>query len=224
MSLSINVQEGNTDSRLIKIMLKREEDTVYTIGHSNHSFDYLLELLTAHSINCIIDVRSVPASSYNPQFNKDIFKNSLKEHKILYMHFGDEFGARHTATDLLDTFGKVDFTKVRKSQKFSAGIDRLNSGLEKGYNISLLCSEAEPFDCHRFAMISYYLVRNGYKVKHILKDKTILDNEELEKRLLTKYDKQIPKTDLFNVFSEDEQLDLAYRLRNQEVAYDTLNN
>ena len=86
-----------------------------------------------------------------------------------------------------------------------------------------MCSEAEPFDCHRFAMISYYLVRNGFEVEHILKDKSLIKNSELEKRLLKKYNKVIPKTDLFQFFTDEEQLEMAYRLRNQDVAYDTLN-
>ncbi|MBA7553466.1 hypothetical protein ES705_46058 [subsurface metagenome] len=84
-----------------------------------------------------------------------------------------------------------------------------------------MCSEAEPFDCHRFSMISYYLDRNGFDVLHILKDKTLIRNEELEDKLLKKYQKQIPQTNLFEVFSPQQQLNLAYRLRNKDVAYDT---
>ncbi|MBA7568719.1 hypothetical protein ES708_10453 [subsurface metagenome] len=197
------------------------QNTVFTIGHSNHSIEYFIELLQTHSINCIIDVRSVPASAYNPQFNSENLQNSLKQNRINYLHFGDEFGARHTDPKLLDEFGKVDFDKVRKSEKFLSGVERLKTSLEKGYNISIMCSEAEPFDCHRFSMISYYLDRNGFDVLHILKDKTLIRNEELEDKLLKKYQKQIPQTNLFEVFSPQQQLNLAYRLRNKDVAYDT---
>jgi uncharacterized protein (DUF488 family) len=199
---------------------------IYTIGHSNHRIDYFKELLDAYKIDCLIDVRSMPASAYNPQFNKDSLNNYLKHYKINYLHFGEEFGARHTEKDLLDDFGKVDFDKVRKTEKFLSGVNRLKIGLSKEFKIALMCSEAEPFDCHRFSMISYYLVRNGFDVKHILKDKSIIDNSELEKRLLKKYEKAIPKPTLFDskVLSLIEQLNLAYRLRNMEVAYDTLND
>jgi uncharacterized protein (DUF488 family) len=199
---------------------------VYTIGHSNHPIDYFKELLEAHTINCVIDVRSVPASAYNPQFNKDSLTNYLKYNNITYLHFGDEFGARHTEKSLLDDSGKVDFDKVRKSDKFLSGVDRLKGGLSKGFTVALMCSEAEPFDCHRFSLISYYLVRNGFIVRHILKDGTLIENSELEMRLLKKYDKKIPKPTLFDplILSETEQLNLAYRFRNMEVAYDTLND
>lgn len=201
-------------------------NVVYTIGHSNHPIDYFRELLGAHDINCVIDVRSLPASAYNPQFNKDQLSSFLKYHTISYLHFGEEFGARHSEKELLDDFGKVDFDKVRASDKFLLGMERLKKGLAKGYKVALMCSESEPFDCHRFSLISYYLVRNGFIVKHILKDKSLTDNAELEKRLLTKYDKLIPKPNLFDnkILSHVEQLNLAYRFRNMEVAYDTLND
>jgi uncharacterized protein (DUF488 family) len=201
-------------------MERKIDQLVYTIGHSNHSIEYFIELLKTYSITCVIDVRSVPASSYNPQFNMENLQHSLKANNITWLHFGEEFGARHTEKELLDAFGKVDFDKVRNTPKFLSGVDRLVKGLEKGFRIALMCSEAEPFDCHRFSMISYYLVRNGFVVHHILKDKTFVTNEELEKRLLKKYERQIPATTLFEIFSEDDQLNLAYRLRNKDVAYD----
>ena len=199
---------------------------VYTIGHSNHTIDFFKELLDSCNVNCLIDVRSVPASAYNPQYNKEYLSNYLKYNNITYLHFGDEFGARHTEKGLLDDFGKVDFDKVRKTGKFLLGVERLKDGLSKGFTVALMCSEAEPFDCHRFSLISYYLVRNGFIVKHILKDKTIIENAELEMRLLKKYDKLIPRPTLFNpkVLSESEQLNMAYRFRNKEVAYDAQND
>jgi uncharacterized protein (DUF488 family) len=204
-------------------MEQNNGQTIYTVGHSNHSIELFLDIITSFSITCIIDVRSVPASSYSPHFNKENLQNSLKNVNIQYMHFGEEFGARHTEPEFLDTFKKVDFEKVRASSLFLTGVERLKSGLNKGYTISLMCSEADPFDCHRFSMISCYFARNGYSVHHILKDKSFITNEELEEKLLKKYVKQIPQTNLFEVWSEKEQLQLAYRLRNKDVAYDTLN-
>ena len=90
-----------------------KKQTIYTVGHSNHLPEYFLELLKEHSINMLIDVRSVAASSYNPQFNKELLSNYLKKNGIKYMHFAKEFGARHSEPELLDEDGKVDFEKVR---------------------------------------------------------------------------------------------------------------
>ena len=199
-------------------------NTIYTIGHSNHEMDYFEGMLDGFGVNCVIDVRSVPASAYSPHFNREPLSAYLKRRNITYLHFGGEFGARHTAPEVLDSSGKVDFDKVRQSSFFLSGVERLKAGLNKGYTVALMCSEAEPFDCHRFSLISYYLVRNGFVVKHILKDKTAIDNTVLEKLLLKIYDQRIPKPDLFNpvALSPGEQLDVAYHMRGRDVAYDTL--
>ena len=83
-----------------------------------------------------------------------------------------------------------------------------------------MCSVSEPFDCHRFSMVSIALEKEGFDVKHILKDKSIKSNAQLENLLLKKYDKKLPKPDMFtpNVSLED-QLQVAYKLRNKEIAY-----
>ncbi len=197
-----------------------DKPVIYTVGHSTHQIDYFLDLLKAYSINCLIDVRSLAASSYNPQYNKEPLSNFLKNKGITYLHFAEEFGARHTDPDLLDEEGKVDFEKVRKSWLFKNGVERLWLGLDKGFTIALMCSEGEPFDCHRFSMISIALEKDGFEVKHILKDKTLKSNADLEKQLLRKYDKKIPKPDIFQTnISADDQLKAAYRLRNKEIAF-----
>lgn len=197
-----------------------DKPTIYTVGHSTHQIDFFLELIKEYNVNCIIDVRSVAASSYNPQYNQEPFKNFLKIKGINYLHFNEEFGARQTDPDLLDDENKVDFEKVRKSWVFKNGIDRLWQGIEKGFVIALMCSESEPFDCHRFSMISVALVKDGFEVKHILKDKTLKTNAELENQLMKKYDKKLTKPDMFNPnVTLEDQLKEAYRLKNKEIAF-----
>lgn len=193
---------------------------IYTVGHSTHQLDYFLELLKEYGVTCLIDVRSVAASSYNPQYNKEPLTNFLKRNGIQYLHFAEEFGARHNDPDLLDDEGKVDFEKVRKSWAFKNGVERIWQGLDKGFTISLMCSESEPFDCHRFSMVSIALDKDGFDVKHIIKDKTLKTNADLENQLLKKYDKKLPKPDMFNPnISLDDQLKEAYRLKNKEIAF-----
>ena len=87
-----------------------DRPVIYTIGHSTHQVDYFLVLLKTYSITCIIDVRSVAASSYNPQYNKEPFSNFLQNNGIAYLHFAEEFGARHADPDLLD---KVKLTLIK---------------------------------------------------------------------------------------------------------------
>jgi len=197
-----------------------DKPIIYTVGHSTHPLNYFLSLLQEYNINSLVDVRSVAASSYNPQYNKEPLSNFLKNNGIIYLHLPEEFGARHTDPDLLDEKGKVDFAKVRKSWNFKQGVERLLSGIEKGYTIALMCSESDPFDCHRFSMITVALQQAGFEVRHIMKDKTLKSTPDLEQLLLKKYAPQLPKPDMFqpNVSLQD-QLNVAYRLRNMEIAF-----
>src|SRR5579862_5323877 len=174
-----------------------DKPIIYTIGHSTHKVDYFLELLREYSKNCLIDVRSVAASAYNPQYNKEPFSNFLKNNGITYLHFAEEFGARHTDPDLLDEEGKVNFEVIQKSWNFKQGVERLWQGIEKGFAIALMCSESEPYECHRFAMVSVALEKDGFRLMHILKDKTLKSNTQLENQLLKEYEKDLPHPNIF---------------------------
>lgn len=180
-----------------------------------------MELLQSYNINCLIDARSVPHSSYTPHFNKENLQNYLKSQNILYLHFGKEFGAFHEESDVLDEQGNVDFEKVRKTKDFLTGVERLRNGIDKGYTIAIMCSEAEPFDCHRFSLLSYHLARSGFDVKHILKDKSTIDNSDLEKMLLRKYAKKLPQRSLFDPTpkTREDKINFAYSLRNKDIAF-----
>jgi len=197
-----------------------DKPIIYTVGHSTHQLDFFLELLKTVEINCIVDVRSVPASTYNPQYNQEPFKNFLKSNHITYLHFAEEFGARQTDYDLLNNDGKLDFEKVRKTYLFNHGLERIWQGIDKGFRITLMCSESEPIDCHRFSMVSIGLENDGFNVIHILKDKSLKTNLELEKELLKKYEKKIPQPDMFNPnVSFDVQLKEALKLKNREIGF-----
>ena len=199
-------------------MLK--DKTIYTIGHSNHEIDYFLELLQSQEINCIVDVRSTPASKYNPQFNQKSLSAFLKKNGVLYMHFGHEFGARQEDEKLLDENGCVNFEWFRKTRAFQDGVERIDIGLEKGYKIALMCSEGNPLECHRFSMISGYLEEIDISVQHILKDKSLLSNQGLEAQLLKKFKKKLPQPSLFDPdVDEKKQLKAAYQLHNQWIGW-----
>lgn len=193
---------------------------IYTIGHSNHPAEFFLELLQSHGVDCIVDVRSTPASQYNPQYNKPILADFLKNNDILYLHFGKEFGARHTNSSLHSEDGKVDFEKVQATEAFREGVRRLEEGVDKGFFPALMCAEADPLDCHRFSMISGYLEEHGFEVRHILKDKEVVSQEELEQELLKRYAKKLPQPDIFNPgITREDQIRAAYRLHNQQVGW-----
>ena len=195
---------------------------LYSIGHSSQTQEEFLALLTSYGINCIVDVRSVPASKYSPQFNQENLKWFLKSHGIQYLHFGDEFGARRT--DSIDENGQVNFEIAVKTPNFQQGVVRLMRGLEKGYQIALMCSEADPLECHRFSMVSRYFYDLGLDVQHILKDGTLAPHTLLEKEMINQFlhsrKYRLPEVDLlFGTYSEEEQRKDAYRLKNKEIGY-----
>lgn len=197
---------------------------VYTIGHSNHSLEDFIKLLKKYSINCVADVRSDPFSRHYPQFNKENLKEFLKKEGIEYLHFGKEFGARRTENELLNSNGKVDFEKVRNTDEFRKGVERLKKGVEKGYIIALLCAEKDPAECHRFALVSVGLVKAGFSVEHILADGSVKKHEEIEKELISKQKNNIanyciPFSENENKINRQSPKEIMYKKREDEIAY-----
>jgi uncharacterized protein (DUF488 family) len=192
---------------------------IYTVGHSTHPIEYFIGLLKSHSVNCIVDVRSLAVSRFNPQYNKKALNDSLAQHGIKYFHFAESFGARQTDPELLNEKGQVDFKKIRASDKFGKGVIGLRELVQQDYIICLMCSESEPLNCHRFAMISPAL-KEDFELKHILKDRRILTQPQLEERLLASYSKKIAKPDMFNTNrTPQEKLNDAYELCSKKIAY-----
>ena len=192
---------------------------IFTIGHSTHSPERFAELLSQYKIDFLIDVRTSPYSRRNPQFNKTALKKWLRSFGVGYGHMPNEFGARHQDPALLGPDRRVDFERVRASNPFRHGMARIKSGLAQGHRIALMCAEADPFDCHRFAMISYQLVREQVEVKHILKDGRLIDNAVLERRLEQVYGISIQADIFCSPETREAQLERAYRLRSRDMAY-----
>lgn len=191
---------------------------IYTIGHSRHNIDNFIELLKRNDINCICDVRSMPYSKFAEQFNQNNLKDELKKNNIEYLFFGDEFGARRKEPDLY-TNGKVDFEKVAHDAKFINGIKRIEKGIRKGYKIALMCAEKDPIECHRTILVARNLDLNGFEVNHILDDGSIINQKEIDQRLLKKH---FPKRNQISIFNENETIDYlkeAYKIANQSIGF-----
>lgn len=193
---------------------------LYTVGHSIYEIDDFISLLKKNDINTIVDVRSTPYSKFASQYNKEALKMYLNKQEICYIFMGDLLGARYEDKNLLFDNGRVNFKKVQKTTSFQKGIERLEDGINKGYNISLMCSEKEAFDCHRFGLISEYINKNldDIDIKHIYPDK-ILSQNDLENKLLKKYQKHI---DYLGLETEKTSREQAYILRNEDIAYNAI--
>lgn len=196
---------------------------IYTIGHSSYTHEQYLKLLIRYSINCIVDVRSIPYSKYVPQFNREEIKEFLKLNSIYYIFMGKELGARREDKGLY-TNGYLDFEKTSKSMSFIKGIERVKDGVEKGYKIALMCKEKDPIDCHRNILVARQFFKQGFKVTNILENGSIETQEHIEERLLDLYfpeRNQVTISDVQNKGNIDKNsfIKQAYILRNKEIGY-----
>ena len=194
---------------------------LYTVGHSCHTQEEFLLLLQENDVNCIVDVRSVPASKYAPQFNQDALESFLRHHGMTYYFFGHEFGARRM--DSFNNDGQVDFEKAIQTPMFQQGVERLMS-LLPNHHVALMCSEANPLECHRFALVARYFHEQGIEVLHILKDASTVCHASLEQEMVKQYltarKPQLAEVDeLFGTYTSEDQLCDAYRLKNKEIGY-----
>ena len=186
---------------------------MFTIGHSNHSIETFLEMLDSFAITCVADVRSAPYSRHNPQFNRETLQRSLKGRGIAYVFLGKELGAR-TEQDDCYIDGKVSFDRLSATELFRSGLARLREG-DKSYTIALMCAEKEPLNCHRTILVARNLTAMGIEIEHILGPGEAEAHEDTVERLIDLV--KLERDDLFS--SHDDLVELAFRLREGEVAY-----
>lgn len=194
---------------------------LYTIGHSQHKFDYFAYLLNLNEINCVVDVRSVPYSKYVDSYNKNVLKKELSNISINYYDMGRYFGARPKDICLYSEDGCLDFEKVIKTDLFNKGLDNVILGLKKGNNIALMCAEKDPIDCHRAIMVARAFSLKGINAIHILPDGKLQSQCDLDKRLLDEYFPNRMQISIFddNNKTNDEMIKLAYKMRNKQIGY-----
>lgn len=195
--------------------------TLYTIGHSTIPFEKFLALLQKYQVNFLADVRSVPYSEYAQQFDREVLAKQLAAYDITYYYMGTYFGARRKERELYTPEGYLDFEKVRKQTSFRQRVSSIITGLERGNNIALMCTEKDPFDCHRAILVGRGFELAGIRVLHILHDGSLQSQEQLNERLIRKYFPDYWEQDLFLTVqkSKEEYLIEAYRERNRDIGY-----
>ena len=157
---------------------------VYTIGHSNHSQQVFLELLTRHSISAIADVRSSPYSQYVPEFNMPVVKAVLQNADVAYVFMGRELGARRSEESCY-VEGRAKYERIARLPLFRTGLERLFQGLDR-YRVALMCAEADPISCHRAILVCREIkkMRPDLNIMHIHGDGTTEDHNALESVLV----------------------------------------
>lgn len=144
--------------------------TLYTIGHSTRDTAELLELLRAHGVEQVVDVRTIPRSRHNPQFNGDRLSRSLDRAGIRYVHLKTLGGLRHARPDSVNlgwhNASFRGFADYMQTESFAAGLRRLEV-LAARRSTAIMCAEAVPWRCHR-SLIADALTVADWRVLHIL--------------------------------------------------------
>lgn len=144
--------------------------TIYTIGHSTHPIDEFIEIIKAYSIEEIVDVRTIPKSRHNPQFNSDELNHSLQKAGILYSHAVDLGGLRHAHKDSINegwhNASFRGYADYMSTEGFEKGLEEL---IEKASDhvVAIMCAEVLPWRCHR-SMIADALIKKKWTVIDIM--------------------------------------------------------
>jgi len=146
--------------------------TIYTIGHSTRSIDELVEALASFGVQMLADIRTVPRSRHNPQFNADALARALDDHGIRYVALPKLGGLRRPRKDSpngawrnLSFRGYADYMLTTE---FDAGLRELGAEAARA-TTAIMCAEAVPWRCHR-SLIADALVARGHAVRHIMSD------------------------------------------------------
>ena len=144
--------------------------TILTIGHSTHPMETFIAMLQAHGVERLIDVRTVPKSRHNPQFNHEALAASLPDRGIDYRHMPGLGGLRHPRKDSTNLGWKNasfrGYADYMQTPEFERNLSELVE-LAKARRTAIMCAEAVPWRCHR-SLIADALVARGMEVEDIL--------------------------------------------------------
>ena len=165
---------------------------VLTVGHSNHSPEAFLALLTRHGVTALGDVRSAPYSRFNPHFSRKALSAFLAASGIAYVWLGRELGGRPDDPACYED-GQLRYDRLARTGHYREGIERVLRGAAE-HRLALMCAEKDPLHCHRALLVSRSLDDEGLDVAHILADGSLELHESVMDRLLAAHR---PDEDLF---------------------------
>lgn len=144
--------------------------SVFTIGHSTRSFDELVSMLRAFSVELLVDIRTVPRSRHNPQFNAEELRKALRGRRIRYVLLPELGGLRRALPDSPNKAWRNasfrGYADYLATETFEQGVAKLHA-LAKERTLALMCAEAVPWRCHR-SIVAEVLCARGAQVEHIM--------------------------------------------------------
>jgi uncharacterized protein (DUF488 family) len=143
---------------------------IYTIGHSTHTLDELVEMLRAHGVERVVDVRTIPRSRQNPQFNRETLSKGLHNRHLSYRHMKSLGGLRHARPDSRNLGWRNasfrGYADYMQTDAFAEAVEKLLT-LAGEKPTAIMCAEAVPWRCHRSLIADALMVR-GYRVRDIM--------------------------------------------------------
>jgi len=158
---------------------KNTQATVFTIGHSTRTVGEFVEILRAHGVRRVVDVRSIPRSRHNPQFNRETLARHLRAARIGYVHLKKLGGLRHAKAGSKNlgwhNASFRGFADYMQTDEFLAGLARLEK-LAAAKPTAIMCAEAVPWRCHR-SLIADALVVRRFPVEDIMNTSRAQEHE-----------------------------------------------
>ena len=146
------------------------QPVLFTIGHSTHSIEEFIALLSANGVRHLIDVRSIPRSRHVPQFNSEALESSLQSANIAYTHLKDLGGRRQSRKNSTNTGWRNasfrGYADYMATPEFVEGLNALTQ-IASATPTAIMCAEAVPWRCHR-SLIADALILKGWAVRDIL--------------------------------------------------------
>lgn len=146
---------------------------IFTVGHSRRPLQEFIELIRAHDVQVVMDVRTVPRSRHNPQFNRETFPDALGAAGIGYEHVAALGGFRRASPASPNSGWRNasfrGYADYMQTPAFAASLARLIER-SKSQRVVLMCAEAVPWRCHR-SLIADALVVRGIRVEEIVSAK-----------------------------------------------------
>ena len=142
---------------------------LFTVGHSTRTFEELVALLRAFGILVLADIRTIPRSRHNPQFNGDALRRALRSRRLRYAYLPELGGLRRSSKDSPNTAWRNasfrGYADYMQSEGFEAGLEKLRALTAKG-TVAIMCAEAVPWRCHR-SLVADAVTARGAEVEHI---------------------------------------------------------
>jgi uncharacterized protein (DUF488 family) len=143
---------------------------ILTVGHSTRTIEEFVEILRANGLTRLVDVRTIPRSRHNPQFNQKSLSESLKSSSVEYVAMKTLGGLRRPKADSRNMGWRNSsfrgFADYMQTQEFASGIDML-LGFGQNGQVAIMCAEVLPWKCHRWLIADALTVR-GTLVEHII--------------------------------------------------------